>query len=103
MGLGVGIFLIAIGAILTWAVTKSPTGLNVHIVGVVLMVVGLLGILLDMLIWHSWNAWGPRRGAYAEGAPVRRGYAVRPRRRAVVVDEEVVPPAAGPPVDPPPY
>ncbi len=99
MGLGVSIFLIAVGAILTWAVNTSPSGLNIHIVGVILMCVGILGILLSLIYWESW--WGRGRGRYPRGYGdyqrsgwYARGY--RPRRR--VVEEEVV--DAGPP--PPP-
>ena len=96
MGLGVGLFLVAIGAILTWAVTKDVSGVNIHVVGVILMIVGLVGILLDLLWWHSWQ--GPmayRRRAYVEGAPPR-GY--RGRRRTTYVEED----AGGPPAGPPP-
>lgn len=47
MGTGVGIFLIAAGAILRFAITAgSPGGLNVHIVGIILILAGVLGLLL---------------------------------------------------------
>jgi hypothetical protein len=47
MRTGTGIFLIAAGAILRFALAAgSPHGLNVHIVGVILMLAGLLGLLL---------------------------------------------------------
>ena len=39
MGLGVSIFLIAVGAILTWAVNASVSGLELQTIGVILMVV----------------------------------------------------------------
>ena len=97
MGLGVGLFLIAIGAILTWAVTKDVSGVDIQVVGVILMIVGAVGILLDLIWWHSWRG-GPmayRRRAYVEGEP--RAYR-RGRRRATVVEED----AGGPPAEPPP-
>ena len=50
MRIGMGIFLIAAGAVLRFAVAAgSPHGLNVHVVGVVLILVGVLGLLLLVL------------------------------------------------------
>ena len=46
MGLGVGIFLIAVGAILTFAVNATSSSVNVDAVGWILMAVGLVSILL---------------------------------------------------------
>ena len=45
MGLGVGIFLTAIGAILAFAVTKDVSGVNLQTVGWILMIVGILGVV----------------------------------------------------------
>ncbi len=58
MGLGVSLFLIAIGAILTWAITSEVSGVDVNVVGVILMVVGLVGLLLSLLFWSSWGGPG---------------------------------------------
>jgi hypothetical protein len=49
MRLGASLFLIAVGAILKFAVTKQVSGINVNTVGVVLMVVGIIGIVLSLL------------------------------------------------------
>jgi hypothetical protein len=67
MGIGVSLILIAAGAILTWAVDATVSGLDIATVGIILMVVGGLGVLLSLMFWSSWGgpAWGPRR----EGAP----------------------------------
>jgi hypothetical protein len=46
MGLGVGIFLTAIGAILAFAVSATVSGVDVHAVGWILMIVGIAGIVL---------------------------------------------------------
>ena len=91
MGLGVSLFLIAVGAILTWGVTASVEGVDVDAVGVILMVVGLAGLLLSLLFWSSWGgpAYFRRRSYVTEGPPMTRAV-----RREVV--EEDVPP--GPPV-----
>jgi Domain of unknown function (DUF6458) len=74
MGLGVSLVLIAVGAILTWAVNAEVSGLDITVIGVILMIVGLVGFLMSMLFWSSWG--GP-------------GYAAR-RRTAVVDDGPVV-------------
>jgi len=58
LGLGVSLFLIAIGAILTWAITSEVSGVDVNVVGVILMVVGLVGLLLSLLFWSSWGGPG---------------------------------------------
>src|SRR6478672_10527329 len=50
MRTGTGIFLITAGAILRFALAAgSPHGLNVHVVGVILILAGLLGLLLPRL------------------------------------------------------
>ena len=57
MGIGVSIFLIAVGAILTFAVHASVNGISIQTIGVILMAVGALGLLVTMLIF------APRRAA----------------------------------------
>jgi Domain of unknown function (DUF6458) len=70
MGLGVSIFLIAVGAILTWAVNASVSGLELQTIGVILMVVGALGLVLSMIFWSSWGGFGnARRTTYVEDGP----------------------------------
>jgi hypothetical protein len=63
MGLGTSLVLLAIGAILDFAVQVNTPGFNVHTVGVVLMGVGVLGILLSLVFWNSWGGFGNRTGA----------------------------------------
>ncbi len=53
MGLGVGLLLIAVGAVLTWAVTTTESGLDVNAVGVILMAVGFVGLVLSTVLWSS--------------------------------------------------
>ena len=60
MGIGVSIILIAAGAILTWAVNASVSGLELQTIGVILMVVGALGLLISMIFWSSWGGFGQR-------------------------------------------
>ena len=61
MGIGVSIFLIAIGAILVWAVNAEVAGIDIDAVGVILMVVGGIGILLSLIFWSSWGGSGVTR------------------------------------------
>src|SRR3954466_54383 len=71
MGIGVSIFLIALGAILTFAVHASLSGVSIGTIGVILMIAGALGLIVTLLVW------GPRRGA--RGATVEeRVYDDRP-------------------------
>lgn len=52
MGIGVSVFLIAVGAVLTFALdVKSGGGVNLDTIGVILMVVGALGLLASMVIF----------------------------------------------------
>jgi hypothetical protein len=75
MGLGVGIFLIAVGAILAFAVNFNQTsGVDIHTIGLILLGVGAFGVLLSMIFWSSWGGPGyfGRRRTYVDGQP-RRG------------------------------
>ncbi len=61
MGIGVSILLIAVGAILAFAVNVTTTGIDLDTVGVILMIVGLLGLLLSLVFWSSWGGFGGYR------------------------------------------
>jgi hypothetical protein len=50
MRIGASLFLIAVGAILKFAVTDSVSGINVGVVGIVLMIVGVVGLLLEAIM-----------------------------------------------------
>jgi hypothetical protein len=58
MGLGVGILLAAVGAVLAFAVTKNVSGINIHTVGWILLIVGIIGVALSMIFWSSWAGPG---------------------------------------------
>ena len=58
MGIGISLFFLAIGAILTWAVDASVSGINVNAVGVILMVVGAIGVALSVVFWSTIGAYG---------------------------------------------
>lgn len=58
MGMGTSIFLIAVGAILTFAVEVEAEGLDLQTVGVILMLVGGIGMILSLIFWSSWGGFG---------------------------------------------
>lgn len=53
MGIGVSIFLMAIGAVLTFAVSATAKGFNFDAIGVVLMIVGAIGLVVAMIVGSS--------------------------------------------------
>jgi hypothetical protein len=72
MGLGIGILLAAAGAVLAFAVSANVSGVNIHAVGWILLIVGIVGVLLSLIFWSSWAGpgyWSRRRGSYEEGPP----------------------------------
>ena len=66
MGIGTSIFLIAVGAILDFAVDVSTKGFKLHTIGVILMVVGAIGVLLSLIFWGSWGGFGSTRRVVRE-------------------------------------
>ena len=73
MGIGVSLILIAAGAILTWAVNATVSGVDINTIGVILMVVGVIGLVLSLMFWSTWGGVGGtrRRATYVdEGPPV---------------------------------
>ena len=73
MGLGVGLFLVAVGAVLAFAIHVTTNGaVDIHTIGYILMAVGGVGILLSLVFWSSWMGPGYfRRGTYAGRPPGR--------------------------------
>ena len=71
MGLGTSLFLIAVGAILDFAVKVNTNGVNLHTIGAILMIVGAVGVILSMIFWSSWGGFGGREVA-VDGGPRRR-------------------------------
>ena len=74
MGIGVSLILIAVGAILTWAINATVSGVDITAVGVILMIIGGVGLLLSLMFWSSWGAYPIGRGGrrvttYEEGPP----------------------------------
>jgi hypothetical protein len=56
MGIGVGIFLLALGAVLAFAVDWKLAGLDLHAVGWILMAAGTIGLVLFFYFWNRRRA-----------------------------------------------
>ena len=72
MGLPVSLILIAVGAVLAWAVNVDTNGFNLNTIGYILLVVGIIGALLSMVFWSSWAGpgyWSRRRTTYVDDGP----------------------------------
>jgi hypothetical protein len=98
MGIAVSLIIAAAGLILALAVhPANPGSVDVNTVGWILFVVGLVGLILDLLLWSEWGPGYLRRSEVVEGGyPARRRFA-RPAARRTVVEEEDVAPPPGPP------
>jgi hypothetical protein len=68
MTIGTSIVLIAIGAILKWAVTAHVSGIDIQTAGTVLFIVGIAGLILSII----YSFWWTRRNAYDDTRVVRR-------------------------------
>jgi hypothetical protein len=53
MTIGTSLFLIAVGAILKWAVTWTVAGIDLHVAGVILIIVGVVGLLIGLVTLFS--------------------------------------------------
>jgi membrane-bound ClpP family serine protease len=62
MRISAGLFLIALGAILTFAVQVHTQGFNIHTIGVILMIVGAAGLILSLTVWNQRQRTVIRRG-----------------------------------------
>jgi len=64
VGIGTSIFLIAVGAILTFALDANIGGVSLDVVGWILMAAGVLGLIMTALVW------GRRREVVTRTEPV---------------------------------
>ena len=55
MTIGVAIVLIAVGAVLKWAVTAHVNGFNIQTAGTIVFIVGLLGLVLAIMYTFWWS------------------------------------------------
>jgi len=99
MGVPVSLILIAVGAVLAFAVHQNPgASVDIDVVGWILMIVGLVGLLLSLFWWERLGpgAWGWHRG------PGPYGPGPGARRTRTVIEDDVPPPGPPPPGPPPP-
>jgi len=83
MGITPSLILVAIGAILDFAITVTNShGINLHTIGVILMIVGGIGFVLSCVFWSSWGGFH-RTTSSLDGAAVTT-------RTTTVPDREVV-------------
>lgn len=74
MGISLSILLIAVGAILAWAVNAEVSGIDIQVAGIILLIVGVVGLLASLAFWSSWGGFGGRDtagGAAAHTTVVR--------------------------------
>jgi hypothetical protein len=75
VAIGTSLLLIAVGAVLRFAVSVSTSGFSVHTIGVILMIVGGVGLLLSLLWMAVWSGRANRPGPYVDrGAPPTEPY-----------------------------
>jgi Domain of unknown function (DUF6458) len=67
MGISLSIFLIAIGAILAWAVSAEVSGIDLQVAGVILVIVGAIGFVASLIFWSSWGGFGGRDASAGQG------------------------------------
>ncbi len=82
MGIGFSIFLLAVGAVLAFAVRATVVGLDIHVVGWILMAAGALGLVLTMVVFTP-----RRRRTFIRSRRVADGSTGAPVR--TTVDREV--------------
>jgi hypothetical protein len=75
MGIGTSLLLIAVGAILRFAVTDSISGISLGTVGLILLIVGIVGLIISLFMAQLWN-----RGTAAETVVTRDRYVDPPPR-----------------------
>ena len=78
MGLGGSLILIAIGAILRWAISATTSGVNIHTIGLILLIVGGIGFVISLL-WMAFYADRSTRGGYTDGRGAGGGGYPEPR------------------------
>ncbi|HLH14323.1 MAG TPA: DUF6458 family protein [Solirubrobacteraceae bacterium] len=71
MTTGGSIFLIAVGAILRYAVTATLSGISIQTIGLILMIAGIVGLVLSLLYMLAWT---PRRGVARDRVIEREPY-----------------------------
>jgi len=61
VGISLSIFMIAVGAVLAWAVDAEVSGIDIQVAGIILVVVGTIGFIASLVFWSSWGGFGGER------------------------------------------
>ena len=61
MYIGSSIFLIAVGAILRWAVSWDVSGFDIQLAGLIVFLVGILGLVITLVLWYTRRSSRDRR------------------------------------------
>jgi heme/copper-type cytochrome/quinol oxidase subunit 2 len=69
MTIGTSIVLIAVGAILKYAVTAHVSGIDLQTVGTILMIVGIIGLIISLLYTFAWSGRRTRVEHYDDPPP----------------------------------
>jgi hypothetical protein len=72
MTIGAAIVLIAVGAVLKWAVTAHVSGFDIQTAGTVVFIVGLVGLALAIMYTFMWSRESRYPGGYHDETVVRR-------------------------------
>jgi hypothetical protein len=73
VSIGTSILLIAVGAILRYAVNVHSSTINIETVGLILIIAGILGLILSLLYMAFWaDRTRPPRDTYRDEPPTRR-------------------------------
>jgi hypothetical protein len=70
VGISLSILLIAVGAVLAWAVDAEASGIDIQVAGIILVIVGAIGFVASLVFWSSWGGFGGARdGGGSSTAP----------------------------------
>ncbi len=68
-GISTSLILVAVGAVLAFAINATVSGINIHAIGVILMLVGIIGLLLSLIMLGGESGFYPRRRRYYRPGP----------------------------------
>jgi hypothetical protein len=69
VGISLSLILAAAGAVLIWAVDATVSGVNIHTVGVILLIVGIIGFVTSFAFWSSWGGFHRADGSVDTTGP----------------------------------
>jgi len=66
MGISSSLILFAVGAVLRFAISVTTSGVDIHTIGVILMIVGAVGFVVSLFYWSSWGGFGNGAGYHRQ-------------------------------------